>query len=475
MPALTLLVPVRDPGSELDDLVTSIDAQVAPRDAFDVVFVDGGSSDGSLDRLQRLAAARPNVTFLPAPAGLDEVGLVQSGLEHAGGDLVAVVRPGQRLTPQAVALVAAAAGGSDAVLGRGSSTPDGDGLPLDDGPVAPGSRSSDGGLLAVRRTVLDTASDAAATLLGAAALDEGWPVVGLGSVACLGRRWPEGGPVREGRLRWEGTELAVEVDLDPAETGATAWLVLARADASEEIAVPAQVGGGHDGLVASASVDLAPESRQGDGVWHVRLRVRSHDDDRTVAVTAAAAQAAVLQGRQVVPESTPAGVTLDVGATRSSLVGRVPMGDASLTETARGARLVLGCPSVHVVGSSSTPVAVLLGRFRLPAVLVCEAGAARVEAWASGLAGRSRISVQTGGGTPRRTGLDLRIAGTGEMTLARTPRKPQPAVPAPTLPAPATSGLRSLRRRVPSSLEPVVRRLAQVGPLREAYRKVTSR
>lgn len=480
MPALTLLVPVRDPGVELEGLVASIDAQAAPRDAFDVVFVDGASRDGTPVRLERLAAARPNVSHVSASADLDTAGLVRAGLGQARGEVVAVVRPGQRLTVPAVSLItAAAAGGADAVLGRGSSVPDGDDLPLVDGAVGPGPRSWRGGLLAVRRSVLDGSADPAATLLHLASVGPGWGVVALGSVASFGRPWPAGGPVIDGQLRWSGSELVVEATLAAEEQGATAWLVLARADAAEEIALPAQVAPGPDGrLVASAAVDLAPQGRQGDGVWRVRIRVRSAGTDRTSSVTGPAPAASVLSGRQVVPTSTPAGLTLDVGATRSSLVGRVAVADASLTETARGAQLTLRCSDLHVVGGSRTPVAVLLGRFSLPAVLVCADGSAHVEAWVSGLAGRSRISVQTGGGKPRRTGLDLVIAGTGEMTLARTPRprKPGPSeTRGPASPASPVSGIKRLRARVPAGLEPVVRRLAYVGPLREAYRRATRR
>ena len=201
---------------------------------------------------------------------------------------------------------------------------------------------------------------------------------------------------------------------------------------------------------------------------HPRARRRPHRGGRWRVPGAA-----VLDGRQVVPTVTVGGLTLDLGATGSSLVGRVALADASLAETARGVQLTLRCPKVHVTGTSRTPVAVLLRRFRLPAVLVAEDGEARVEAWVSGLAGRSRLSVQTGGGRPRRTGLDLVVSGAGAMTLAKTRR----AAPGPSSSASArpTGGLRGLRRRVPSSFEPVVRRLARVGPLRTAYRTLVGR
>ena len=475
MPALTLLVPVRDPGPELDDLVRSIDAQSAPRDTFDVVLVDGGSTDGSPARLQRLAAARPNVTYLSASSDLDPAGLVREGLEQVAGDLVAVVRPGDRLTPHAVdLLVSAGDDGADAVLGRASSAPAGDHLPLTDGPLEAGVRPRRGGLLAVRRSVLESTADPAAALLDPARADAGWSVVSLGSVASLGRPWPSGAAVVDGRSRWDGTELVVEAPLDPADAATQAWLVLARQDAAEEVVVPATLATDPEGrVVASAKVDLEPDAGLGDGRWQVRVRTRAADSDRTAAVGGETPPPAVLDGRQVVPTVSAGGLTLDLGATRSSLVGRVAPADASLVESARGVQLTLRCPDVWVTGSSRTPVTVLLGRFRLPAVLVAVEGRAHVESWVSGLAGRSRISVETGGGKARRTGLDLVIAGTGEMTLAGTRR---PAAPTPAAPAPAqVGGLRGLRRRVPGSLEPVVRRLAEVGPLKAAYRTLLSR
>ncbi|WP_417235163.1 glycosyltransferase family 2 protein [Arthrobacter sp.] len=43
---------------ELDGLVASLDAQSLPDDEFEAIFVDDGSSDGTLDRLRRLAAER---------------------------------------------------------------------------------------------------------------------------------------------------------------------------------------------------------------------------------------------------------------------------------------------------------------------------------------------------------------------------------------------------------------------------------
>lgn len=475
MPALTLLVPVRDPGSALDDLVRSIDAQSAPRDTFDVVLVDGGSTDGSPARLQRLAAARPNVTYLSASSDLDPAGLVREGLEQATGDLVAVVRPGDRLTTYAVdLLVSAGDDGADAVLGRASSVPAGDHLPLTDGPLDAAVRPRRDGLLAVRRSVLTSTADPAAALLDPARADAGWSVVALGSVASLGRPWPSGAAVVDGRSRWDGTELVVEAALDPADAGTAAWLVLAREDAAEEVVVPAAVVAGPEGrVVATATVDLEPAAGLGDGRWQVRVRTRAADSDRTAAVGGESPGAAVLDGRQVVPTVTVGGLTLDLGATGSSLLGRVALADASLAESARGVLLTLRCPDVQVTGSSRTPVAVLLGRFRLPAVLVADEGRAHVESWVSGLAGRSRISVQTGGDKPRRTGLDLVIAGTGEMTLAKTRKA---AAPGPATPAPVqVGGLRGLRRRVPDSLEPVVKRLAGVGPLRAAYRSLVGR
>ncbi|MEA2387022.1 MAG: poly(ribitol-phosphate) beta-N-acetylglucosaminyltransferase, partial [Thermoleophilaceae bacterium] len=56
-----MVVPVYNPGSNMDDLVRSVLDQSLPEDAYEAIFVDDGSTDGTGERLDALAAQFPFV------------------------------------------------------------------------------------------------------------------------------------------------------------------------------------------------------------------------------------------------------------------------------------------------------------------------------------------------------------------------------------------------------------------------------
>ncbi|MFB9309283.1 hypothetical protein BJY17_001256 [Agromyces hippuratus] len=58
---VSVVVATYSSGPGLDKLVASLDGQTMPADEFEVIFVDDGSPDGTVERLQRIAATRPNV------------------------------------------------------------------------------------------------------------------------------------------------------------------------------------------------------------------------------------------------------------------------------------------------------------------------------------------------------------------------------------------------------------------------------
>ncbi|MFJ6730144.1 glycosyltransferase family 2 protein [Streptomyces sp. NPDC091281] len=58
---VSVIVPVYDPGPYLEDCVASLLRQSLPPDAFEVVFVDDGSTDGTPARLDALAAEHPGL------------------------------------------------------------------------------------------------------------------------------------------------------------------------------------------------------------------------------------------------------------------------------------------------------------------------------------------------------------------------------------------------------------------------------
>ena len=108
---ITVVVSTRDPGSDLNSLVAGLDAQTVRADSFEVVVADGGSTDGTLARLQRLSRFRPNLTVLPDATLADAV-------SAAAGDQVLVLHQGCRLLPEALDRLAAQADGAEVVVGR---------------------------------------------------------------------------------------------------------------------------------------------------------------------------------------------------------------------------------------------------------------------------------------------------------------------------------------------------------------------
>lgn len=475
MPALTLLVPLQDPGRrELDALVASLDGQRAPASLFEVVLLDAGSTDGSSERLARLAAARPHVTHLVLGREADLRDQIREGVGHADGDLVAVLPAGTRPTLDAVSLLTAA--GDGAVVGRRTSDGSGDHFPLADGTATDvEALVRAGGLLAVPADALRDAADPADVLLegrGVAAVRT------IGSRACLvGAYARPADRLEDAACTWREDGLDVRAalagDKDADEADVAAWLVLARSDGVEEVLLPATVGsltGGRLSLEARLQLGDVPS----DGLWSLRLRVRRGGADQTLPVVCPSPGPAVVDGRLAGALVDPDGLVLDLGAATRGVVGRVALAGASVDRTAQGSRLVLPCPGLHVSGDAVVPVAVLLGRFRLRAELVCAGGEAHVECWASGLAGRSRVAVQAGGPRPRRTGLDLVISATGVMSLARTPKKRPEEAPAPARAEdPASRGLRLVRDHLPAAVLPGARRVARTAVGRRVRALVT--
>lgn len=492
MAAVSVLVATLNPGSALPGFVRSVDAQTLPATEFELVVVDA-SSDGSTDRLRQLAGRRPNVTVLAADADLSVTDRLGRALERATGQYVLVVTQQQRLAPRALELLLDRAGhtGADVVLGRvvtGSTSgcavlpDDADRLDLS------GTHEVDGdltGCLAlVRRSLLAGRPDAGAALLDVTArAGEAGTVSAVGRYACSVQGGAAVAPDERVSLqpptyRWEeGTlQLTVGVRLpDPVSPALRAWLVVTQGLA--EVALPATtVPDEADPTAFTASVALDPRTAEGghplhDGPWDLRLRLTRPGREVTLPLTPGPTRSAVVAGRPYVVRAANHGVQLDVGATRTSVVGRVPTSRATIAESVHGILVTLEYPDLHVHGDAVLDARLLLDGFALPGRVVCQDGRARLEAHASSLAGTSTVRVVAGGGKPVPTGLRLRVDGTGRMAFE--------TVPAPTPRAAATASgvplVRRLRRRLPRALEPVAQRLAHVPVLRRAYRRLISR
>lgn len=177
-----------------------------------------------------------------------------------------------------------------------------------------------------------------------------------------------------------------------------------------------------------------------------------------------------------------AGLVLDVDATRHSLFRRFRVDDAQLEETVQGTRLRLSATELHVDQPTRVPGRVLQDGFSLPAVLIADPAGSAIECWLSGLQGNRGLSTAFDAAPPAATGLRLRIAHTGQMSVLKQPKKKRPAPAAgPSSSRSATAQIDTrhwaarLRRRMPAFLEPAVGRVARLEIARAGYRRLTRR
>jgi len=87
-PLLSIVVPVFNEADSLEPLFAEIVAAVGPRGPFEVVFVDDGSTDGSLLGMERLAAADERVRVVKLRRNFGKAAALTHGFEEARGDLI---------------------------------------------------------------------------------------------------------------------------------------------------------------------------------------------------------------------------------------------------------------------------------------------------------------------------------------------------------------------------------------------------
>ncbi len=85
---LSIVVPVFNETASLEHLYEEIAAALAPLGAFEVVFVDDGSTDGSISVMERLAAAHDNVRVVKLRRNFGKAAALTHGFAEARGELI---------------------------------------------------------------------------------------------------------------------------------------------------------------------------------------------------------------------------------------------------------------------------------------------------------------------------------------------------------------------------------------------------
>jgi glycosyltransferase involved in cell wall biosynthesis len=120
MVKVSVIVPVYNPGSNIDHCISSLLGQSLPEDEYEVIFVDDGSTDETPARLDRLADEHRNVRVEHIPNSGWPGRPRNIGIDMARGEFVYFVDNDDWITPEALARLHATAleNGSDIVVGK---------------------------------------------------------------------------------------------------------------------------------------------------------------------------------------------------------------------------------------------------------------------------------------------------------------------------------------------------------------------
>ncbi len=119
-PVVSVVVPAHNPGPYIEPCIRSRLRPTKSRDPVEVVFVHDGSTDGTGERLDRLAREQPNIRVIHIPASGGPGRPRNVGMEAAHGEYIQFLDADDELAPRALDRLVrmARANGSDIVLGK---------------------------------------------------------------------------------------------------------------------------------------------------------------------------------------------------------------------------------------------------------------------------------------------------------------------------------------------------------------------
>jgi dolichol-phosphate mannosyltransferase len=101
-PLVSIVVPARDEAPNVAPLFDRLKAALGPEQRFELIFVDDGSDDDTLDRVKALAAIDPRVRFVSLSRNFGHQVALKAGVDHAAGDCVVMMDADLQHPPELV-------------------------------------------------------------------------------------------------------------------------------------------------------------------------------------------------------------------------------------------------------------------------------------------------------------------------------------------------------------------------------------
>ena len=116
---VSVVVPVKDERDNVRPLAERVRAALRDLPAWELVFVDDGSTDGSYPVMEALAAADPRLKVVRLRRNFGQSAAMQAGLDHATGDVIVTMDGDLQNDPADIPMLldTLRAGNHDAVFG----------------------------------------------------------------------------------------------------------------------------------------------------------------------------------------------------------------------------------------------------------------------------------------------------------------------------------------------------------------------
>jgi len=119
MRTVSIVVPIKDEQENIGPLYARVSEAMLGKTAWELVVVDDGSTDGSFDLLQKLAADDPRVKVVRLRRNYGQAAAMQAGIDAASGDVIATMDGDLQNDPHDIPMLLAKLDeGYDVVLGE---------------------------------------------------------------------------------------------------------------------------------------------------------------------------------------------------------------------------------------------------------------------------------------------------------------------------------------------------------------------